>query len=266
MIEQWQREIMYKGEITRGRLVADPDECARIDEQLRESPNDYYLWAARGIVCASPQEAVESYSMALALRPLAHNMLYNRGRRYMGLGQWQQSLADLTQATALDPEDGWKWHFKGVAQYFLQMYANAATSFKTAIDVGQKFGLHLLPFDLDWLWNSYGKLGLYKEMQECIKVFSKDTEVLDTELSYKHRLLLYNGYISVEDFLENIDENDQLEAANQIYGLANYYYYVKKDVATSVYYLKKALGYTGGKAGWGYRMALQDLPAREKEM
>jgi tetratricopeptide (TPR) repeat protein len=263
MIADWQKEIMYRGEITRGRLVADSEECAKIDEQLKENPDDYYLWAARGIVCATPQEAVESYSMALAIRPLAPNMLYNRGRRYMGLNQYKQSLADLNAACLLDPEDGWKWHFRGVALYFLGKYREAAESFQKAIETGQKFGLHLLPFDLDWMWNALGKLGEKKRMAECIKVFTPDTPVLDTELSYKRRLLLYNGYMTVEEFLEGIDYEDHVETANQLYGLANYYFYIKDDPANSVKYLKEALTYTNGKASWGYKMAALDLPGRE---
>lgn len=217
-------------------------------------------------MAAPPQEAVEIYSMALSIRPLAVNMLYNRGRRYMGLKQWKQSLADLCQATTLDPEDGWKWHFRGVAEYFLGMYEDAVESFKTAIDAGQRFGLHLMPFDLDWLWNSYGKLGRYDDMNACIKIFTPDTPVLDTELTYKRRLMLYNGYMTIDEFLAGVDYDDRIETVNQLYGLANYYYYTKKDLENSVKYLKEAISYADARAGWGYRMAILDLPEREKDL
>lgn len=266
MISEFQREIMYKGQATRGRLVADAEECAKIDEQLKTDPENYYLWAARGIVCATAEEAVDSYSMALSIRPLAPNMLYNRGRRFMSLGRYRQSLADLRLATTLDPEDGWKWHFYGVALYFLGRYQDAADAFEHAIEANDRSGVPLLPFDIDWMWNAYGKLGERDKMAQCIKRVGPDTPVLDTEETYRRRLLVYNGYMSPQEFLDTIDYSDHVETANQLYGLGNYYYYICNDLELGVKYLKEALTYTEGKMSWGYKMAKMDLPEREKEL
>ena len=265
MIAEFQKEIMYKGLATKGPLKADAEECAKIDKLLAENPNDYFLWAARGIVCATAEEAIESYSMALALRPLSPNILYNRGRRFMGLNRYRQSLADLKASTLLDPDDGWKWHFLGVALYFLESYQEAADAFQKAIEVNERNGVPLLPFDADWMWNCYGKLGLSDRQAACIRQVPKDVDVLDTEETYRRRLLLYNGYMTDQEFLDGIDYEDHIETANQLYGLSNYYYYIQRDLEKSVYYMKEIFRYDRGVRGWGYKMATLDLPEREAE-
>lgn len=266
MISEFQREIMYNGRTTRGRLQADPEECARIDEQLRKDPENYYLWAARGVVCATGEEAIESYSMALSIRSLAPNMLFNRGRRFMGQDRYPQALADLKAAVTPDPEDGWKWHFYGVALYFLDQYQEAADAFRQAIDANERNGVPLLPFDVDWLWNALGKLDKREEMADCLKLVKEDTPVLDTEDSYRRRLLVYNGYLSPEEFLRTIEYEDEVETANQLYGLANYYLYICNDPEKCVHYLKETLTYTKGSRSWGYKMAQLDLPEREQAL
>lgn len=266
MITDFQREIMYRGLATRGRLKADSEECALIDGKLKETPDDYYLWAARGCVCAGAEEAIESYSMAISIRPLAPNMLFNRGRRYMSLNRYPQALADLCLSTQLDPEDGWKWHFQGVALYFLERYQEAAAAFLKAIDANNRGGVPLIPFDVDWLWNCYGQLGDSLSQAECLKQVGPDTPVLDTEESYGRRLKLYNGYMNVQEFLDGIDYEDPVEAANQLYGLANYCFYILHDTARSVKYLEETLACKGGERSWGYKMALLDMPARVKQL
>lgn len=266
MITDFQREIMYRGLATRGRLIPDAAELTKIDEQLKEDPQNYYLWAARGVVCSSAEEAIDSYSMAIQIRPLAPNMYFNRGRRFMSLNRYCQALADLRVAVHLDPEDGWKWHFYGVALYFLDRYEEAAEAFNRAIDANNRNHVPLIPFDVDWLWNCYGQMKDEKRQAECLKQVGPDTEVLDTEESYGRRLKLYNGYMSAEEFLSGIDYEDHVEAANQLYGLANYYYYILHDVKSSVKYLNETLACTGGVRSWGYKMALLDKPGREQEL
>ena len=68
MISEEQRKIMYNGLATKGRLAADPEECAKIDKQLETDPKNYYLWCARAIVCGDIEQAIENYSQALSIR------------------------------------------------------------------------------------------------------------------------------------------------------------------------------------------------------
>lgn len=259
---QEQRDIMYKGLAVKGRIAYDPEEYAKIEAGLAERPSDYYLWCAKGVMAQDLEAAIQSYSMALSLRPLSPHTMYNRARKYMSQGRYVEALSDFALSTLLDPEDGWKWHFYGVALYFTNQLTEAAEVFGKAIDVNRRNGVALLPFDAEWQWNCYCKAGDFQAAARCIQAVTPDTPVVETEATYKRRILLYRGLISPEEFLAGIDEGDALEAANQLYGLANYYYYVRKDTAASLRCLEKVLANEKARLGWGYKMAVLDAPLR----
>ena len=263
MITQEQRDIMYKGLAVKGRIVFDPEEYARIEEGLRRTPEDYYLWCAKGVMAQNIDEAIDSYSMALSIRPLSPHTIYNRARKYMGQSRYLEAMADFALATLLDPEDGWKWHFYGVALYFTGQLLRAAETFAKAIEVNERSGVDLLPFDAEWQWNCYCKAGDLEAAERCIRPVTPDTPVVASEATYKRRILLYQGSLTPEEFLAGIDEEDYLEAANQRYGLANYYYYIRKDTQTSLHYLEQVLADQRARLCWGYKMAELDYPLRK---
>lgn len=262
MISQQQRDIMYKGLAVTGRIAFDPDEYAKIEAGLEKDPEDYFLWCAKGVMAPDLETAINSYSMALSIRPLSPHTIYNRARKYMSQGRYVEALADFALSTLLDPDDGWKWHFYGVALYFTNRFAEAAETFGKAIAVNEKNGVPLLPFDAEWQWNCYCKAGDLEAAAQCIAVVTPDTPVVETEATYKRRILLYRGLLSPEEFLAGIDKSDCLEEANQLYGLANYYYYIKKDTAASLRYLDQVLAIEKAKLCWGYKMAALDQPLR----
>ncbi len=263
MITQQQRDIMYKGLAVTGRITFDPDEYAKIEAGLAENPEDYFLWCAKGVMATDLDVAIESYSTALSIRPLSPNTLYNRARKYMSQGRYVEALADFALSTLLDPDDGWKWHFYGVGLYFANRFIEAAETFAKAIAINEKNGVPLLPFDAEWQWNCYCKAGDLEAASRCIAGVTPDTPVVESESTYKRRILLYRGLLTPEEFLEGIDESDCLEAANQLYGLANYYYYIKKDTAASLKYLDEVLAIEKAKLCWGYKMAALDKPLRQ---
>lgn len=263
MITQQQRDIMYKGLAVTGRIAFDAEEYAGIEAGLAADPGNYFLWCAKGVMATDLDVSIESYSQALALRPLSCNTLYNRARKYMSQGRYVEAVADFALSTLLDPDDGWKWHFYGVALYFTDRLEAAARTFARAIAVNEKNGLHLLPFDAEWQWNCYCKAGALEAAGQCIASVTEDTPVVETESTYKRRILLYRGLLTPEEFLAGIDESDRLEAANQRYGLANYYYYIKKDTAASLKYLDEVLAIGEAKLCWGYKMAALDRPLRQ---
>lgn len=257
-----QREIMYKGLAVKGRIIFDQEEYEKIEAGLARDPKDYYLWCAKGVMAQDLNEAIRSYSMALSLRPLSPHTIYNRARKYMSQGRYVEALADFALSTLLDPEDGWKWHFYGVALYFTDQLIEAAGVFGRAIEVNRRNGVDLLPFDAEWQWNCYCKAGDLKAAEQCIQEVTPDTPVVETEATYKRRILLYRGLISPEEFVAGIDKEDALEAANQLYGLSNYYYYLKKDTTASLRCLEKVLANEKARLGWGYKMAARDKPLR----
>lgn len=262
MISQEQREIMYKGLAMKGRLVYDAAEDAAIEAGLQRDPSDYFLWCAKGILTKNLEESVRYFSVALSLRPLAAHTRYNRGRRYMSQGRYVEALSDLALATTLDADDGWKWHFYGVALYFTDQLTKAAEAFAKAIEVNERNGLDLLPFDAEWQWNCWCKAGEPEKAAACIAAVDETTPVVASEATYKRRVLLYRGLISPEVFRAGIDEADALEAANQMYGLANYYFYLCHDTKKSMECLNRVLANEKACLGWGYKMAKRDEPIR----
>lgn len=266
MISEEQRKIMYFGLATKGRLVADAEECAKIEKQLEKDPQNYYLWCAHAIVCGDTEKAIESYSKALSIRPFSPNTLYNRARKYTGQNRFSQALADFRLATTLDKEDGWKWHFQGVTLYFLDRYEEAIQSFEEAIIAHNHINDPVIPFEVEWMWNCYMKLGRPQEAAKCLEQVTPETPCVESERTYKTRILMYKGDMTVEQFLDTIDYGDPLEAVNQLYGVANYYYYILGDTKTSVEYLDKLFSIEGGTGCWGYKMALRDRPKRVGEL
>ncbi len=263
MISETQRTIMYRGLATKGRLVADAEECAKIDAQLSADPKNYYLWCARAVVCGNLEQAIEAYSQALSLRPFSPHTLYNRARKYMSQGRYIEALSDFVLSTTLDQEDGWKWHFQGVALYFLNRFDEAAESFSRAIEAHASTGEEALPFEVEWIWNCCMKNGEPDRAEQALQLVTSQTPCVESEITYLYRILLYRDELSVENFLAKLKDYDILEQANMLYGTANYYYYIKHDVKTSVEYLRQVLAKTEAKLCWGYKMAVRDLPLRE---
>lgn len=265
MISEEQKKIMYNGLATKGRLVVDPEENAKIDKLLESDPKNYYLWTAKAIVCGDTEKAIECYSQALSLRPFSPHTLYNRARKIMGTGRYAQALSDFVLATTLDKEDGWKWHFQGCCLYFLDRYEEAVESFTTAIWAHTRINDPVVPFEVEWIWNCYMKMGCPEKAAAVLEQVTPETPCVDSEKTYKTRILLYKGNITVDEYLATLDPNDILEVINQTYGLANYYYYLKGDTKTSVKYLHQILD--GKPQGcWGYKMAQRDLPLREAQL
>lgn len=255
-----QLRIMYLGLPTKGRLVFDAAELELIDAALREDPDQFHLWCARAALLADPEEAIVSYSHALRIRPLSSHVLYNRGRKQLGGRSTEMAAADLAAAATLDPDEPWKWHFLGVALYFMDRYSDAVDAFEQAVVAAQRRDEPLLPFEIEWIWNCHMKAGEPFAAREAIERVDERTPVLESETTYKRRVLLYRGLLSEQDFLDGIDRGDVVEAANQLYGYANFLHYLRDDLRGSVEVLREVLALT--TAGWGAKMAAIDLPIR----
>lgn len=261
-LSEEQLRIMYLALPTKARLTFDATELALIDAALNEDPHNYYLWCARATMMSDIEDAIECYSRALAIQPLASHALYNRGRKLLGSNRYAQALADLTAATALDPDEAWKWHFQGVALFFLDLFDEAIPVFEKAIEAGVRAGDHLLPFEIEWMWNCYTKSGNHEAAAACIERVDESTPVLESEETYKQRILLYRGLIDEEAYVAAFDHSDPLEVGSRLYGLANYLYFVRGDHERSREVLEQVLEMYDGRSTWGYQMATRDLVAR----
>lgn len=260
-----QLEVMYLGLPLKERLVPDDGELALIESAVGEGASTFGLWTARAALTKDVDVAVESYSRALAARPLHSHSLYNRGRKMLGLGRYAQGVADLRLATTLDQDEPWKWHFLGVGHYFLDEYDQAVQAFERAAQASHALGADLLPFEVEWMWNCLQRAGRSGDAQAVLNRVDATTPVAASEATYKARILLYKGVVSPEEFEAGIDQDDIPERVNQLYGLANYHHYVIGDTEQSVALLRRVLDPAHAGQGWGYRMAERDLPGRTGE-
>jgi tetratricopeptide (TPR) repeat protein len=75
------------------------------------------IWHRRGDSCAAQGDlgqAIADYSAGIRLCPDDRPALVARGRLYGRVAKWQEALADLDRAIALDPGDDWIWFISGV--------------------------------------------------------------------------------------------------------------------------------------------------------
>ena len=123
-IQERQLKLMREGGATRGPIVMDEEILKEMEARLAKDPKDFIAWVSRGILYFNEdfEKSIESLSHALALQPFNGDQYYNRGRKFLSQDRYPQALADLTLSTRLDDKDAWKWHFCGVAHYFLEQY------------------------------------------------------------------------------------------------------------------------------------------------
>lgn len=269
----WKQEldIMYHGLATKGYLWMDKDELKKVDEALEKNPNDFYLWSAKGILNFNYDwdEAIRCFNKCLAIQPFNANMYYNRGRKYLSKNAVDHALADLTVAFALDPNCNWKAHYVGVAYYLQRNYAEAAKYFKKAMEIADHFYGDLYCCEVDWLWTAYMHMGEVEKANEIISTVDRSTyivPVIGDDDGYKNVCLLLGGHMTLQELLDTLGPQTEGGAVNELYGIAKWFYYVKKDLKSAVDYVHKTLTFTSKSGAWGYKMAEMDKEAWEAEL
>lgn len=268
MIGDRQKEIMATGGPTKGPIVMDWNLLKDIEQQLETDPDNPILWAARGVLYYHEdfEIAIESFSKVLSIRPFDSNAYYNRGRKFLSQDKFSQALADFTLAVRLDDKDSWKWHFKGVAFFGLERYQEAIECFLQSIAWHKKNGSNNTPPEVEWIWMSYIKLGDTEAAAKILDLVDEDTPCEGGDVSYKKRILLNKGVMSPEAYEAAIDYSEDAGAITEWYGLANYYYHIRKDPAKALGYLEKVLAYETSRHAFAYKQAQEDYEKYKAEL
>ena len=97
-VKERQIKIMQEGGATSGPIVMDWDMLKEVDAFLKDHPDSFKAWVARGILYFNEdfEKAIESLSHALAIDPFNGDQYYNRGRKFLSQDRYPQALADLT--------------------------------------------------------------------------------------------------------------------------------------------------------------------------
>ena len=264
MLSDAHKNLVDLGLATRFDLPFDADALADAERKLKDGPGDYHLWCARGILCMrkQPEDAVESFSRALQLRPLSANAAYNRGRVLTVSGRYAQAAADLSLATSLDADDPWKWHFYGTALYFLNRFEDACGAFYRALDGQRLEGADLIPFELDWIWNCLAKLGDEQGLRDCVKDINADVPIDPREITFKERVLVYAGCQTPEEMMAKVPADNFQRICNQMFCVSNYDDYLEKDYKKAWGALRAVLDTEAGSDTWGYKMAVRERDER----
>lgn len=259
-VKERQIEIMEKGLAAKGPIDMDWDMLKEVEEKISKDPDNFYNWAARGILYFNEdfEKAIESISHALALQPFNSDQYYNRGRKFLSQDKHVQAMSDFVISTRIDSTDAWKWHFLGVAYFFLDRYHDAIDSFKKSLKLHDINGTNNTPPEVDWIWMSYMRNGEPAKAAESLKLMDSSTDVERGDLMYKKRVLLYKGEMSLKEFDKQVERDYPKRAITELYGAAAYCHYVLKDNLEAVKYLDELLAYDTSHHAFGYKMALEE--------
>lgn len=267
-VKERQINIMKEGGATRGPIVMDWDMLKEVEAFLKDHPDSFKAWVARGILYFNEdfEKAIESLSHALAIDPFNGDQYYNRGRKFLSQDRYPQALADLTMATRLDDGDAWKWHFRGVAYYFLDQFEEAIECFERGIEWHVKNGTNNTPPEKDWIFMAYLNMGNKEKAFEAIADMNADTLVEPGDLMYLKRCLLYKGETSIDDFDKDVDRSMAKRIITELYGAVVYCHYLAGDDKRAAGYLKEILDVEEDHHAFGYKMALLDKATWAKDL
>ena len=267
-IQERQLKLMREGGATRGPIVMDEEILKEMEARLAKDPKDFIAWVSRGILYFNEdfEKSIESLSHALALQPFNGDQYYNRGRKFLSQDRYPQALADLTLSTRLDDKDAWKWHFCGVAHYFLEQYEQAIECFERGIDCHLKNGTNNTPPERDWIFMAYLHMGEKDKALASIAGITADTPVEKGDLMYLKRCLLYTGQTSIDDFDQDIDRTMAKRIITELYGAVVYCHWIAGDDQRAAGYLKEILAVEEDHHAFGYKMTLQDKATWAKDL
>jgi tetratricopeptide (TPR) repeat protein len=263
-------EIMYRGLASKGYIWMEHEEEKKVEAALAKDPENYYLLTAKGILNFNYNwdVAIECFSKALAQRPFDAHQHYNRGRKYLSCDRIPEAAADLILAIQLDPSDNWKWHYVGVVKYLQRKYEESIYYCKKAMEVSEAHNKDLYCCEVDWIWTALCHLGRYDEAKALVETVDHDTPivpVIGDDEGYKNVCLLCNEKMTLEEFLERIGPQNEGGSVNELYGVAKYFYYVKKNLKLALEYLHKTMTFKERSGAWGYKMAAMDKETWEAE-
>lgn len=201
----------------------DYDKLADLANQICNKEGDY-------------KTGIALLGKGLAVDPFNAKLRATRGRKYIGSYNYEASIADMSLASRLDPNDWEIWYYGGVAAYLADEYEMCKEFHNHARTLMLENNVLAIPATVDWYWMACMKLGQVSQAKEILdKYISIDTPSEDGD--YLARTLLYKGVYSPDNFIEeHMCNDDSLDEERKViyklmltYGLANYYHYQGDD-------------------------------------
>ena len=239
------------------RAFADTGPIGRANLALQADARTVQRYIDVGIAQAGArqmQEAVQTFTRALAVAP-NDPMLYRwRGHRNLSVRNFDAAMADLTHGYGLDSLNYGILYHLGVLRFVRGDFNAAADAFRRAQprapDAGELAG------STDWLWMSLQRAG---RAAEATAMLARHPDSLATTIAYARRLKMYRGEIAPEALITPADTGD-VDLATLSFGLGNWYL-VKGDSARARAQFQRSIA-SGGWPAFGFIASEVELARR----
>jgi len=229
------------------RSQRDTGPVARAERALAAEPRTVQRFIELGVAQAGArqmQEAVQTFTRALAVAP-NEPMLYRwRGHRNLSTRRFDQAMADLTRGYGLDSTNYGILYHLGVLRFVRGDFNAAADAFARALprapDPAERAG------STDWLWMSLQRAGRVAEAEAML---ARRPDSVATTAAYARRLRLYRGEITPDAVLTPTDTGD-VDVATLAYGVGNWYLVHGDTVRARAYFMRSVA--SGGWPAFGF--------------
>lgn len=242
------------------RAQADTGPVARAERALAADPRNVQRFIDLGVAQAGArqmQEAVRTFTRALAVAPNDPMLLRWRGHRHLSVREFDRAMADLTRGYGLDSTNYGILYHLGVLRFVRGDFNAAADAFARAQprapDAGELAGA------TDWLWMSLQRAG---RAAEADAMLARHPDSLATTVAYAKRLRLYRGEIGPDALFTPSDTSD-IDVATLAYGLGDWYM-IKGDTARARAQFERSVK-SGGWPAFGFIASEAEL-ARMRAM
>lgn len=236
------------------RSLADTGPVARAQRALDANSSDVQNYIALGTAQAGArqmQEAVRTFTRALAIWPDNPILWRWRGHRNLSVRNFDQAMADLTRGYGMDSTVYGILYHLGVLRFVRGDFNAAADAFRRAQPLAPDAGE--LAGSTDWLWMSLMRAG---RVSEAAAMLARRPDSLPTTAAYAKRLKMYRGEITAEQLITPADTSD-IELATLAYGLGNWYL-VHGDTTKARAAFRRSVA-SGGWPAFGFIAAEAEL-------
>ena len=236
------------------KSLADTGPVARAQHDVDANPRDIQKYIALGTAQAGArqmQEAVRTFTRALAIAPNDPILWRWRGHRNLSVRNFDQAMADLTHGYGMDSTVYGILYHLGVLRFVRGDFNAAADAFRRAQPLAPDAGE--LAGSTDWRWMSLMRAG---RATEAAAMLARRPDSLPTTAAYAKRLKMYRGEITPEQLITTADTSD-IELATLAYGLGNWYM-VHGDTAKARTAFERSVK-SGGWPAFGFIAAEEEL-------
>ena len=236
------------------KSLADTGPVARAQHDVDANPRDIQKYIALGTAQAGArqmQEAVRTFTRALAIAPNDPILWRWRGHRNLSVRNFDQAMADLTHGYGMDSTVYGILYHLGVLRFVRGDFNAAADAFRRAQPLAPDAGE--LAGSTDWRWMSLMRAG---RATEAAAMLARRPDSLPTTAAYAKRLKMYRGEITPEQLITPADTSD-IELATLAYGLGNWYM-VRGDTTRARAAFQRSVK-SGGWPAFGFIAAEEEL-------